>query len=352
MKTKIQIQNQLFTIQVQKVMSKTEARIQEQCVAAMGASVVAALVTNPFDVVKTRLQVQLGNPQTQQKGLFFHEKLVLSGCGSSTCPRSISPSPTTSCSIQCFFSNSSFETMRRIVRREGIFVLWRGTAATMMASIPLVGIYMPLYESMLQGLNPLMGAYAPLLAGSAARSVSVLCVAPLELIRTRIQASPRQFGIQSNQIQQRNWLTGSGQIRWLQMWRGVDATLARDIPFSMIYWMLVEPIRKAVKQQNIQNEDDLQTLITANVLAGSIAGSVAAVLTTPFDVAKTTVQAKHEQDSVGSVLRTMRDIYRAGGVQSLFAGVGPRVTKIAPACAIVISMYEILKQSLAGKLGF
>eukprot|EP01025_Chloroclados_australasicus_P033527 TRINITY_DN3422_c0_g1_i1.p1 TRINITY_DN3422_c0_g1~~TRINITY_DN3422_c0_g1_i1.p1 ORF type:complete len:336 (-),score=50.34 TRINITY_DN3422_c0_g1_i1:854-1825(-) len=320
----------------------SEARLPERCVAAMGASIVSALVTNPFDLVKTRLQVQLGT-QTLVSRPLFQERLALNLCPSCTRPLpppSITPASSSSCASGCFVYQSSFDAMLKIVRREGFFVLWRGTGAVMMAQIPLVGIYMPLYESLLEQFTPSMGNYAPLAAGSVARSVSVLCVAPLELIRTRIQANKAPMGLGSGM--------GTG---WRQMWRGVDATLARDIPFTMIYWTLVERIRKSIKQNQGIHKDDFSTTLYANVVAGSVAGSVAAVLTTPFDVAKTTVQAKSGTDGVGSVLRTIREISRAGGVQALFTGVGPRVTKIAPACAIVISMYEILKQALAGKLG-
>ena len=30
------------------------------------------------------------------------------------------------------------------------------------------------------------------------------------------------------------------------MWTGVGATLARDVPFSAIYWQLLEPTRRAL----------------------------------------------------------------------------------------------------------
>ena len=56
----------------------------------------------------------------------------------------------------------------------------------------MVGIYFPLYDALtarLEAASAWVAPYAPLLAGSAARTVAVLCTSPLELIRTRMQAS-------------------------------------------------------------------------------------------------------------------------------------------------------------------
>ena len=60
-------------------------------------------------------------------------------------------------------------------------------------AVPMVGIYFPLYDALtahLEASSPRVAPYAPLLAGSAARTVAVLCTSPLELIRTRMQANP------------------------------------------------------------------------------------------------------------------------------------------------------------------
>ena len=48
-------------------------------------------------------------------------------------------------------------------------------------------MYLPLYDYSLGRLWGPTGMYAPLLAGSIARIVAVMCSAPLELMRTRMQ---------------------------------------------------------------------------------------------------------------------------------------------------------------------
>ena len=44
-----------------------------------------------------------------------------------------------------------------------------------------------------------------------------------------------------------------------------------------------------------------------------------------------------------TILQTLRSIQREGGSRALFTGVGPRVVRAAPACAIVLASYEMLK---------
>lgn len=72
--------------------------------------------------------------------------------------------------------------------------------------------------------------------------------------------------------------------------------------------------------------------------------------TTPFDVIKTRVQTTPRTEAGGSPLQTslgvMRQVHAEGGVKGLFVGLGPRAVRCAPACAIVVTSYELLKSWL------
>ncbi|GFY16984.1 solute carrier family 25 member 39 [Trichonephila clavipes] len=82
---------------------------------------------------------------------------------------------------------------------------------------------------------------------------------------------------------------------------------------------------------------------------------IAAILTLPFDVVKTHRQAELGEKKLCTnfkephTLKLLLDLYHRGGVKSLFAGIMPRVLKIAPACAIMISSYEVGKIYFIGK---
>ena len=62
------------------------------------------------------------------------------------------------------------------------------------------------------------------------------------------------------------------------------------------------------------------------------------------DVAKTRAQLA-DSGQKHRILTTLRGLAADGGAKALFAGVGPRAARAAPACAIVLASYELLKAS-------
>lgn len=80
---------------------------------------------------------------------------------------------------------SNYELLTSLLQ-EGTRVLWRGTKEGMLMSIPLVSIYLPLYDMMMLKLER-MGHYGPVIAGAVSRGISLLCIAPLEILRMRVQ---------------------------------------------------------------------------------------------------------------------------------------------------------------------
>lgn len=131
------------------------------------------------------------------------------------------------------------------------------------------------------------------------------------------------------------------------LWTGVGAQLARDVPFSAICWSTLEPIRR--KLLGLVGEDgDAASVVGANFAAGFVAGSVAAGVTCPLDVAKTRRQIEKDAEKAMKMTtrQTLVDIWRSGGPKGLFTGVGPRVARAGPSVGIVVSFYEVVKYAL------
>ncbi|GFS46727.1 solute carrier family 25 member 39 [Trichonephila inaurata madagascariensis] len=132
---------------------------------------------------------------------------------------------------------------------------------------------------------------------------------------------------------------------YLSLWRGLVPTILRDAPFSAIYWTIYEQLK------TLRNHPKTFEIF----FFGAISGTIAAILTLPFDVVKTHRQAELSEKKLRTnfkephTLNLLLDLYHRGGVKSLFAGIMPRVLKIAPACAIMISSYEVGKIYFIGK---
>jgi hypothetical protein len=77
--------------------------------------------------------------------------------------------------------------------------------------------------------------------------------------------------------------------------------------------------------------------------AGAVAGGLSGAITTPFDVLKTRAQLAAGSSAARPLLQSLRSIAREEGLAALFRGWSARSAKAAPACAIVLSAYELIK---------
>ena len=160
------------------------------------------------------------------------------------------------CAPECAVYEGTWDVVRKLVRQEGPLALWRGTSAALLMAVPMVGIYLPCYDLLLHNLRSSVPAeyvsYTPLAAGATSRTLAVLCVAPLELVRTRMQARPAN-GASRDSARAGGGVMGSiasslrthagagaqpgqrgGRLDLRRLWTGVGPTLARDVPYSAV----------------------------------------------------------------------------------------------------------------------
>ena len=123
------------------------------------------------------------------------------------------------------------------------------------------------------------------------------------------------------------------------MWRGLGPTLWRDVPFSCFYWASYEKWKKAFAKRGHEGA-------WIAFISGAISGTSAALITSPFDVLKTRRQAlimsssSTYKGSPSTFILLLR-IFRTEGPSAFFAGIIPRIAKIAPACGILIASFEV-----------
>ncbi|KAJ3265047.1 hypothetical protein HDU77_006682 [Chytriomyces hyalinus] len=333
--------------------------ISQRMVSASTGAILVALFTTPFDVIKTRMQSDI-SLASKPNSLFYDPKLAqVRGRSPLECLKesarngfsSIRHASNQSHEVGVLEATShlrpfksTFDGFVRISHYEGIPALWKGLVPTLIMQAPSTIIYYLGYEEIRNALYPRLPSnssefYAPLIAGSVARAITTCTISPLELIRTRMQSGTGTETTLAGVVEQlRGMVRANGVV---SLWRGLGPTLWRDVPFSGIYWLGYETIKKRLSQSN---RFDFGNFGNAFV-AGASAGTVAAVITTPFDVSKTLQQVVHHNEpgckaDKLSMVKVMLSVIREDGVKGLFVGLSPRIAKIAPACAIMISSYE------------
>ncbi|KAG1240642.1 hypothetical protein G6F68_017460 [Rhizopus microsporus] len=99
-------------------------------------------------------------------------------------------------------------------------------------SVPANVVYFVGYEHLKDSIPST--EYAPLMAGAVARTIAVTMISPIELFRTRLQASVGTEGFRYVLEGVKEMVVKDGPRA---LWRGLPPTLWRDVPFSAIYWM-------------------------------------------------------------------------------------------------------------------
>ncbi|XP_058206100.1 mitochondrial carrier protein MTM1-like isoform X1 [Rhododendron vialii] len=353
--------------------SNDQLGVTERAFSAAGAAFLSAIIVNPLDVAKTRLQAQAaGVPYSHplsnftSRMAFFGPNMMFADLRCSpSCTRAGIQGTVSICPPDCFQYKGTLDVFYKIIRQEGISRLWRGTNAGLALAVPTVGIYLPCYDIFRNQLEaftaenaPSMTAYAPLVAGALARSLACTTCYPIELARTRMQAfkefqrGKKPPGVWKTLIEVVSHVKSTSNLQnnlpsYRLLWTGLGAQLARDVPFSAICWSTLEPVRRRLLSVT-GDESNAVTVLGANFSAGFVAGSLAAAATCPLDVAKTRRQI--EKDPVRALRMTTRqtlmEIWRDGGMRGLFTGAGPRVGRAGPSVGIVVSFYEVVKYVL------
>ncbi|MED6196803.1 Carrier protein, mitochondrial [Stylosanthes scabra] len=345
--------------------------IGERAFSAAGAAFISAIIVNPLDVAKTRLQAQAAgvsyshrlSDMTSRMACFGPNMMFADLRCSPSCSRAGIHGTISLCPPECFRYKGTFDVLCKVVQQEGFSRLWRGTNAGLALAVPTVGIYLPCYDILRNWLEeftarnaPMSTPYVPLVAGSLSRSLACATCYPIELARTRMQAFQQtQVGKKPPGVFQTlggvvSHVKGSSSPQdtlkgYRVLWTGMGAQLARDVPFSAICWSTLEPTRR--KLLSLVGDGDANALgvLGANFLAGFVAGTLAAGATCPLDVAKTRRQI--ERDPVRQLKMTTRqtlmEVWRDGGMRGLFTGLGPRVGRAGPSVGIVVSFYEVVK---------
>ncbi|ELR45447.1 hypothetical protein M91_15034, partial [Bos mutus] len=215
-------------------------------------------------------------------------------------------------------------------------------------AVPATVIYFTCYDQLTALLRSKLGeneSRIPIVAGIVARLGAVTVISPLELIRTKMQS--KKFSYEELHRFVSKKVSEDG---WISLWRGWAPTILRDVPFSVCCWVCTRICSFKCLFKKICLKMFSRSF-SLNISGFTLCFKFAAVVTLPFDVVKTQKQTQlwiYESQKISMPLQMstwtiMKNTVAKNGFSGLFTGLIPRLIKIAPACAVMISTYEFGK---------
>ncbi|KAH0544017.1 hypothetical protein GP486_008536, partial [Trichoglossum hirsutum] len=363
----------------------------QRMLSAVSGSLLTSVLVTPLDVVRVRLQSQptssavrnfsaAASSQSLPQFANLPPNLGVTACcrevfwvsnNAQFCvaggPAAVAASASADCAVeetQRRTFTSTLDGLRKIARHEGISTLWRGLSPTLVMAVPANVIYFTGYDSLRYSpRSPIKRhvpeAYTPLVAGSLARICAATVISPVEMFRTRLQASTHNPQSTNGARPSGVFITTFRGLRELvhlqgytSLWRGLTLTLWRDVPFSGVYWWGYEVVRNHLAGMRLRHTADAAissrdhqnptSTFTDSFIAGGISGTFASIITTPFDVGKTRRQVVlHHNDATNipddikgalrpeerSMPRFLLHIWREEGVAGLWRGWAARCLK-------------------------
>ncbi|CAO3671978.1 hypothetical protein CU097_003535 [Rhizopus azygosporus] len=208
--------------------------------------------------------------------------------------------------------------------------IYSGLLPAVVGSAPNASLFFVTYEA----AKRLMGAstssntpFTYMIAATFGEISACTVRVPTEVIKQRMQI--KQFNSTSSAIT--NVLRTEGILGF---YRGFLPTVAREIPFTCIQFPLYEYFKTTYGVYKHQHVEPYEA-----ALMGSLAGGIAAAITTPLDVCKTRIMLSKTAKEA-SLVETMRKIMIEEGPKKLWAGVGPRVMWISIGGSVFLGVYE------------
>lgn len=280
--------------------ARKEIAFYEKLAVGAVAGVVGTSCVFPLDMVKTRLQSQ-------------------------------SVRTTASAPIHCF---------KMIIAREGATGLYRGLGANLVGVIPEKAIKLAANDTLrdlLKDSNGKLTLREEVLAGGGAGLFQVVATNPMEITKIRLQM---QATLPTAQRQSTLSIINTLGVRG--MYTGTPATLARDVPYSILFFPGYANLRKCFE------DADGHCGILATLFSGGTAAAAAAGLCTPMDVVKTRLQVSGASERYNGVVDCIKKVHAAEGTGAFFKGAIPRMAVTAPLFGIALLAFEMQKAYLRG----
>lgn len=214
-----------------------------------------------------------------------------------------------------------------ITRREGLAGLYKGSAPTILATVPSAAIFFALYRPSREHLEPVCGQPASTgLAAAFAGGVTLASTSPLWYLKTRQQLLETSLPECSRDTYRRFGFRG--------FFCGLQVSMVGSLEFA-IQFLIYERLKTLL----IDESSDTSRLLSCG-LAGAASKAVATSIAYPHQVVRT--RLRQHLDKYQRSLPTFRTILREEGVRAFYRGLHVSLLLQVPNMAITLAVYEIL----------
>lgn len=260
---------------------------------------------------------------------------------------------------------SMSDCLIKTIRSEGYFGMYRGAAVNLTLVTPEKAIKLAANDFFRYHLakdGRKLTLLKEMLAGCGAGTCQVIVTTPMEMLKIQLQDAGRIAAQKKSMITQAQLSPSAGtgaaesvvETRMTAMqitrdllrskgiaglYKGLGATLLRDVPFSIVYFPLFANLNKLG-----QKSPEVKAPFYVSFLAGCLAGSTAAIVVNPCDVIKTRLQSLQRgvnEDTYSGIIDCARKIWRNEGPLAFFKGAYCRALVIAPLFGIAQVVYFI-----------
>lgn len=166
------------------------------------------------------------------------------------------------------------------------------------------------------------------LSGCAAGAGARLVVAPLDLLRIRLQVQPNK--------------TIMTHIQRVSSECGITGFFRGNVPATYL-WMGYSAIQFAAYARVSEVVNPYASKGSTAFISGALAGVTATLITYPLDVCRTSFAGRLLSDGAPETMLTFaRNMYSRQGLQGFFAGIAPGLYGIVPYMGFNFLIYETL----------
>ena len=314
--------------------------------AGLGSGILSAVLLQPADLLKTRVQQSRSNSLTGTVREIAKGPKPLRQLWRGTLPSTLR----TGVGSALYFS--SLNGLRQYVAQSNLLSS-SGLVTTQAVTTPTAargGDAAAKYSSAL----PKLSNMANLTTGAMARASVGFIMMPITVIKVRYESNYYAYSSlwhASTNIFRIEGLRG--------FFSGYGATAIRDAPYAGLYVLFYEQAKKQLSllaptaslmadpssrplssMPPTEKTMNAGTSASINSLSSVLAAGLATALTNPFDAVKTRIQLRPAE--YGNMAHAARLMVRKDGLGSLFDGLGLRMARKAMSSALAWTLYEEL----------